>query len=93
MCYIGNALYLPLGKADKGVWQMLVLTRKSGQQVVIDGNITLKVTRISGNRVTIGIDAPSDVRIVRGELAQEGVSTPTAQPLASCDPMVAARHS
>jgi carbon storage regulator CsrA len=48
--------------------QMLVLSRKVGETLVIDGNITVKVVRIQGNRVTLGIEAPSDVKILRGEL-------------------------
>jgi carbon storage regulator len=47
---------------------MLVLSRKEGEQLLIGDNIVLTVNRISGNRVAIGIDAPRDVRIVRGEL-------------------------
>ena len=47
---------------------MLVLSRKVGEQLVIGGNIRVVVHRVSGNRVTIGIEAPNDVRIVRGEL-------------------------
>lgn len=45
---------------------MLVLSRKAGERVSI-GNITVVVKRIAGNRVTIAIDAPNDVRIVCGE--------------------------
>ena len=48
---------------------MLVLSRKAGERIQIGENITLVVSRVVGNRVTIGIEAPSDVRIVRGELA------------------------
>lgn len=48
---------------------MLVLSRKSGERIQIGENITLVISRIVGNRVTVGIEAPSDVRIVRGELA------------------------
>lgn len=47
---------------------MLVLSRKVGERIVIDDRITIVVNRISGNRVTIGIEAPDSVRIVRGEL-------------------------
>ena len=49
---------------------MLVLTRKAGERLVINDNITVIVHRIAGNRVTIGVEAPNDVRIVRGELNQ-----------------------
>ncbi len=47
---------------------MLVLSRKMGQELVIGDNIRITVSRIGGNRVTLGIVAPNDVRIVRGEL-------------------------
>lgn len=47
---------------------MLVLSRKEGEQLVIDENIVITITRLAGHRVAIGIDAPSHVRIQRGEL-------------------------
>lgn len=50
---------------------MLVLSRKVGERVVIDGGITVVVTRVVGNRVTLGIDAPASVHVLRGELAEE----------------------
>ena len=49
---------------------MLVLTRKAGEELVIGDNIKVVVNRISGNRVTIGVSAPEEVRIVRGELQE-----------------------
>ena len=49
---------------------MLVLSRKVGEKLVIDGNITVEVVRIQGNRITLGVQAPSDVKILRGELLQ-----------------------
>ena len=48
---------------------MLVLSRKEGEKLVIGDNITLVVSKISGNRVTLGIEAPADVKIIRGELS------------------------
>lgn len=47
---------------------MLVLSRKVGEQLVIGDNIRVVIHRVAGNRVTIGIEAPNDVRIIRGEL-------------------------
>lgn len=47
---------------------MLVLSRKEGEKLVIGDNITLVVSKICGNRVTVGIEAPADVKIFRGEL-------------------------
>lgn len=49
---------------------MLVLTRKSGEKVVIGDDITITVVQVDGHRVRIGIDAPPDVSILRGELAE-----------------------
>jgi carbon storage regulator CsrA len=47
---------------------MLVLSRRIGEKLVIGDQITISVNRISGNRVSLGIDAPPHVRIVRSEL-------------------------
>ena len=47
---------------------MLVLSRKVGERIVIGENITLVVKRVAGHRVTLGIDAPESVHVVRGEL-------------------------
>ena len=49
---------------------MLVLTRKQQERVHIGDNIFLTIVRIKGNTVRVGIEAPSDVRIVRGEVAE-----------------------
>jgi carbon storage regulator CsrA len=50
---------------------MLVLSRKVGDKLVIDGNITVEVVKIQGNRISLGIVAPSDVKILRGELTEQ----------------------
>ncbi len=47
---------------------MLVLSRRPGEKVVIGNGITLTVVEIRGNQVRLGIDAPDQVRILRGEL-------------------------
>ena len=47
---------------------MLVLSRKTGEELKIGDNISLVVQRIAGNRVLLGIEAPSEIHIVRGEL-------------------------
>jgi carbon storage regulator CsrA len=47
---------------------MLILRRKVGEKIVIGDGIVVVVTRVSGARVTLGIEAPSAVHIVRGEL-------------------------
>ena len=47
---------------------MLVLSRKSGEKISIGDEITIVVNRTAGNRVALGIQAPDNVRVVRGEL-------------------------
>ena len=48
--------------------EMLILSRKARQQIVIDDNIVVSVMRLTGNQVSIGIEAPESVHIIRGEL-------------------------
>jgi carbon storage regulator len=48
---------------------MLVLSRKPGEKLVIDNNITITVLEVAGNRVKLGVEAPDSVRVLRGELA------------------------
>jgi len=50
---------------------MLVLSRHVGERIQVGDDITLVVSRIAGNRVTIGIEAPEAVVIRRGEIAPE----------------------
>ena len=47
---------------------MLVLTRKIGQQVVVDGNIEVSVVEIKGNKVRLAFQAPEAVHIRRKEI-------------------------
>ncbi|HEX4071355.1 MAG TPA: carbon storage regulator [Planctomycetaceae bacterium] len=44
---------------------MLVLSRKVGEEIVIDGEIRVSIVRVRGNRVRLGIQAPADVSIRR----------------------------
>jgi carbon storage regulator CsrA len=47
---------------------MLVLTRKTQEQIHIGDNITISILKLKGNTVRIGIEAPRNVRVLRGEL-------------------------
>jgi carbon storage regulator len=47
---------------------MLVLTRKKGESLVIQESIRVRVVGISGGQVRLGIEAPANVRVLRGEL-------------------------
>jgi carbon storage regulator len=46
---------------------MLVLTRKVGERIYIGDDIILTVTKIARNRVYVGIEAPANKKIIRGE--------------------------
>lgn len=60
---------------------MLVLSRKVDQTIVIQGNITIKVLEINGDRVKIGISAPRDVVVLRQELTEEVQKATVGLPL------------
>ena len=47
---------------------MLVLSRKQQQEILIGDEIKITVLKVKGNTVRLGIDAPRDVHVIRGEL-------------------------
>lgn len=47
---------------------MLVLTRKKDETIVLDGRITVKVLQVKGSTIRLGIEAPREVPVRRGEL-------------------------
>jgi carbon storage regulator len=48
---------------------MLVLTRKQGEQIRIGEDVVITVVRTKGKAVRLGIQAPSHVPVLRGEIA------------------------
>ena len=50
---------------------MLILTRKPGEAIVINGDIRIRVLSIEGERVKLGVDAPREVPVLRQELLDE----------------------
>ena len=47
---------------------MLVLNRKTNESIVIDGQITITILKVKGNRIRIGIEAPIAIAVKRKEL-------------------------
>jgi carbon storage regulator len=60
---------------------MLVLTRRAGEEIVIDRHIRIKVTRVKGDRVRLGIIAPVNVRVDRAEVHESRELSDAARPL------------
>ena len=50
---------------------MLILSRKTGESIVIDGRIHVKIVRVEGEVVKVGIEAPADVPVHRREVYEE----------------------
>jgi carbon storage regulator len=65
---------------------MLVLSRKPGEKIVIGNGITITVVETLGNRVRLGIEAPPQIHILRGELAEW--ITPPASKTEGPDPEI-----
>ena len=47
---------------------MLVLSRRESQRIQLGDSIVLTIVRVNGDRVRVGIEAPADIRVRRGEL-------------------------
>jgi carbon storage regulator len=59
---------------------MLVLTRRVGEEIVIDGTIRVRVVMVRGGITRLGITAPPSVRVTRSELfpgCSKGARSPT----------------
>ncbi|HEU5380250.1 MAG TPA: carbon storage regulator [Ktedonobacteraceae bacterium] len=59
---------------------MLVLRRKVGESIILDGVISVSVLAVEGERVKIGITAPPDVTIVREELLKSSSTSDLPSP-------------
>lgn len=60
---------------------MLWLTRKPGQTIdIADGEITLVIKKVTGRKVEIGIQGPTDIPVRRGEIERKE-HAPKVQPL------------
>lgn len=61
---------------------MLVLGRKENQSIIIGDNIRITIVGRSGSSIRIGVEAPSDVRVMREELVPRDscIEQPVAAP-------------
>lgn len=67
---------------------MLVLSRKKNEEIYIGDNIRIVIVDIRGDKIRIGIDAPPEVVVLRGEL----VGVPPVPGGALDRPIVPAAH-
>jgi len=64
----------------QGESKMLVLSRKLGEKIVIDGNIFVTIVDVERGKVRLGIDAPRDVQVDRQEIHEaRQANQPAAQ--------------
>ena len=49
---------------------MLVLTRRVGETLVINGGIRVTVLAVNGGKVRLGFEAPPSVTVLRGEVLE-----------------------
>lgn len=58
---------------------MLVLSRKVGERILVGNDITITVVRMAQGVVRIGVEAPSDMPIVREEIKEQMVTAKGAR--------------
>lgn len=59
---------------------MLVLSRRESERIRLGDSIVVTVVKVGGDRVRLGIEAPSDILVLRGEL--ERLSNEARTPMA-----------
>lgn len=64
---------------------MLVLTRKVNEQIRISQHIVLKVIRVQGGKVKLGIECPRKIRVRRNEIPLEILEVETISLLENHD--------
>lgn len=68
---------------------MLVLSRKLKQEIMIGDDIKITVLKVKGNTVRLGIEAPRDIHVLRGEIPKKSdvIGPEKAREKASDSPM------
>lgn len=68
--------------------RMLVLSRKKGDKIIIGDNITIVITDIRGDKVNVGIDAPRNIIVNRGEVHLAKLRNQQSRPDLDMEPKV-----
>lgn len=64
---------------------MLVLSRKAGETIYIGEDIEIVISEVKGEQVKVGIRAPRNIDIIRGELRQDVSESNTEAVITSLD--------
>lgn len=72
---------------------MLVLSRKETQRIRLGDSIVITIVKISGDKVRVGIEAPSNVLVLRDELEVHEPAVAEGKGLAPASETVTLRHS
>jgi carbon storage regulator len=56
---------------------MLVLSRRESERIQMGDSIVVTVVRVNSDRVRLGIEAPANVRVLRGELEHHDMPPPS----------------
>lgn len=59
---------------------MLVLSRRENECIKLGDSIVVTVVRVSGDKVRLGVEAPADVVVLRGELDAHKSQAPESMP-------------
>jgi carbon storage regulator len=60
---------------------MLILRRRVGERIVIDGRIEVTILHIRGGKVRLGFNAPRNIRVLREEILREPAAETPAEPI------------
>jgi carbon storage regulator len=67
---------------------MLVLSRKPNEAIIINDKVRVTVIQIKGDRIRLGIEAPRDVTVDRGEVHARKAQVVEVEVSAACDETV-----
>ena len=56
---------------------MLVLSRRESERIRLGDSIVVTIVKLAGDRVRVGIEAPADMLVLRGELQQKQPQSPS----------------
>jgi carbon storage regulator len=77
---------------------MLILSRRESESICLGDDIVLTIVRVSGEKVRIGIEAPSHIKVLRNELEVDvspkaSAPVPANQPASKSTPIQVRRAS